>query len=89
MSTIRTLSAAVFAALIALSTGSQAQQAADAPASASARPMAKHDHAATKGMPTAHANAAGTADAASAPEAGASKAKKKVNHDHTKSHKLM
>jgi hypothetical protein len=89
MSTIRTLSAAVFAALIALSTASQAQQATDAPASAAAKPMAKHDHAATKGMPSAHAKAANPADAASAPEAGASKAKKKINHDHTKSHKLM
>jgi hypothetical protein len=76
-------------ALIALSAGAQAQQATDAPASAVAKPTAKHDHAATKGMPTAHAKAAGPADAASAPEAGASKTKKKVNHDHTKSHKLM
>jgi hypothetical protein len=89
MSTIRTLCAAVFAALIALSAGAQAQQATDASASSSAKPMAKHDHAATKGMPAAHAMAGSPAGAASAPEAGASKARKQVKHDHTKSHKLM
>lgn len=87
MTTIRILSAAIFVASIALTANAQSQpmSGASAPmAGASmphdcARPMAKHDHSAEKGMPTPKSMSGPCAPATAA---SASKAKAKARHDH-------
>jgi hypothetical protein len=56
-----------------------------------AKPMAKHDHGAEKGMPrplSMSAPCAGGA-AASAPAMGDSATKKQLTHDHSKFHKTI
>lgn len=88
MTTIRILSAALFVTLIALTASAQAQPMSGAStpmASASmphdcARPMAKHDHSAEKGMPTPK-----SMSGPCAPAAAASASKAKPRHDHASS----
>ena len=90
MSTTHTLATASFIALIALTAPAQAQtaSAASAPAAGAkvssdcAKPMARHDHAAERGMP-----AAKSAAMPCAPAAAASATSKKPAHDHAKFHK--
>lgn len=90
MTIIRILSAALIVCLPALNAAAQSRpsDAAPAPATAAAsmpmdcaKPIAKHDHAAEKGMPkTQSAGPCPPAKAASAP-------KSKSTHDHGKFHK--
>lgn len=98
MTTIRTLSAAIFAAAVALSGTALAQSApaasmpmagATAPHDC-AKPIRKHDHGAERGTPTPMARSApcAVAAAASAPAAAASSAKK-PGHNHSTFHKTM
>lgn len=98
MTTIRTLSAAIFAAAIALSGTVLAQSAPSAsmPTAGAAmsydcaKPIRKHDHGAEKGTPTPMARSApcAVAAAASAPAAAATSAKK-PGHNHSTFHKTM
>jgi hypothetical protein len=97
MSTIRTLLASFLFASAALSASAQTQPAAGASAPMGgammsqdcAKPMAKHDHGADKGMPrpTAKAEPCMGDAGATAPAASASAPKKQPNHDHSKFHK--
>jgi hypothetical protein len=99
MSTLRNLSAALFAVAVALTTSVQAQTApagampmtGDAMSHDCAKPMRKHDHGAEKGTPTPSAASAPctAAMAAPAPAEAASSAKKAAGHDHSKFHKTM
>ncbi len=98
MTTIRILSAAIFAASIALSGTVQAQSApaASMPMAGGtmshdcAKPIRKHDHGAEKGTPTPMATSAPCAVAAAASEpAAAASSAKKSGHDHSKFHKTM
>jgi hypothetical protein len=99
MTTFRVLSAAIFATSMALAGAAQAQPAPAASmpmAGAStpqdcAKPMAKHDHGAEKGTPSAKTMAAPCAPMSAAPKPAdaASTPKKLGNHDHAKMHKSM
>lgn len=90
MTTIRILSAALFVTSIALTAPAQAQPAAadSAPMTSAsmptdcAKPMARHNHGADKGMPTTK-----SMSEPCAPAAAASSPKARVRHDHTRFHK--
>ena len=90
MTTFRILSAALIVSSIALTAAAQSRPAemASTPMSAAsmpmdcAKPMAKHDHAAEKGMPKTQ-SAAGPCP----PLAAASKPKSEARHDHAKFNK--
>jgi hypothetical protein len=92
MTTVRILSAAIFASSMLMTGAVQAQPApaASVPQDC-AKPMAKHDHGAEKGMPSAKTMSAPCAPmaAASKPADAASSPKKTLNHDHAKMHKSM
>lgn len=86
MNTTRILSAAFFATSLALTAGAQAQSAAaSAPkqdvsmAHDCAKPMAKHEHGADKGLPMT-----GAKSGPCAPVASASASKGKPRHNHAR-----
>ena len=90
MTTFRIASTAFFASLIALSAGAQPSSAEKAPAPMAAasmpkdcaKPMAKHDHAAEKGMPKTQSTAGPCP-----PVAAASASTAKPMHSHAKDSK--
>ena len=91
MTAFRVLSAALTASLTALSAAAQSRPAdiASAPTTATApmrkecaKPIARHDHAAEKGMPKSQATAEPCP-----PVTAASAPKSKLTHDHAKFHK--
>ncbi|MDP1532046.1 MAG: hypothetical protein Q8N44_20540 [Rubrivivax sp.] len=88
MIALRILFVALFAASIALTAQSQPVAAASAPMTSAlmprdcANPIAKHDHGAERGLPTAK-----SMSGPCAPAAAASAPKAKLPHDHAKFHK--
>ena len=99
MTTTRMLSTAICATLIELTSTVQAQPApaASMPMASNAmpkdcaKPMARHDHGAEKGTPSAKTMSANCAQAAAAtmPADAASTPKQKPIHNHSKVHKTM
>jgi hypothetical protein len=97
MSTIRTLFVSAFVASVALAASAQTPPAAgasmpmggDMMSNDCAKPMARHDHGAERGMPRAKTTAGPCMPdaSASAPAEAAPAAKKPLRHDHSKFHK--